>query len=153
MQWENTSVLVIVIESPALCFLAWKWLCCGQDMLLHKAIDPAQPKASLGPGSDCFLWTLLGILLNKENHKLKKIKLRKVNYKVDYILLVTIYCSLSWQPLYADYYNVIIIPFCSQKYPNLSDELYGYSLHWWLTSLRLLTARIPRCWVPVSVFQ
>lgn len=34
-----------------------------------------------------FLCTLLGILLNKRNHKLKKIKLHKVNYKVDYISL------------------------------------------------------------------
>lgn len=79
---------VVVTESPTLSFLAWKWLCCEQGRPLHNIIDAAQPKASLRPGSDYSLRTLLGILLNKANHELKKIKSCKVNYKVDYISLV-----------------------------------------------------------------
>ena len=82
---EYFAISVVVIESPTLYFLAWKWLRHEQYMPLHNTIDLVQPKASLGPGSDCFLRTLLGILLNKENHKLKKIILYKVNYKIDFI--------------------------------------------------------------------
>lgn len=142
---EYSAISVTVTENPTLHFLGWKWLCREQDMLLHSTTDPARSKASLGPGSDCFLCTLLGILLNKRNHKLKKIKLRKVNYKVDYISLAgRPFVAVVLVATYGDYSNIIIIPFHSQKCPSFGDELYGYPVHQWLTSLSLLTTWIPR---------
>lgn len=120
-------------ESLALHFAAGKSVHGEHNTLLHATIDPARPNSSLGPPSDCFLWTLLGILLNKDSHKLNTIELREVSYKVDRP-------SLGGRPLvevclsssvYAHYSQVIIIIlFHSQRCPRLGDKLYGFSLHW-----------------------